>query len=485
MNENEVGWRFDNSYARLPELFFVKQHPVPVRSAKLVVFNQALAGALGLNASALSGQAGAEVFAGNSVPPGADPLAQAYAGHQFGHLNMLGDGRAILLGEQITPSGDRFDIQLKGSGQTPFSRRGDGRAAIGPMLREYIISEAMRGLGIPTTRSLAVVLTGEEIYRENPLQGAVLTRIAHSHLRVGTFVYALGVEGGGPESVRTLADYAMARHYPDLPRGDYLAFLRAVIDRQASLVAKWMQVGFIHGVMNTDNVAISGETIDYGPCAFLDAYSPTAVFSSIDRHGRYAFGNQPRIAAWNMARFAECLLPILDEDSARAEAKAKEAVEDFGLAFERHHMASMRGKLGLAQVQEGDVALVGEFLRALESEKADYTNTFRRFSVEDFRAPFFASAAFQAWHPTWLARRGREGVGPEEIRERMRAHNPVVIPRNHRVEDALAAADKGDLSVMEQLLAALQNPYEDSSAQTGYEQPPAGGGEGYRTFCGT
>ena len=349
----DVGWKFDNSYARLPEAFYVRLNPVPVRTPKLVVFNVALAQFLGLNPDALKGDEGAAVFSGNRIPEGAEPLAQAYAGHQFGSFTMLGDGRAILLGEQVTPKGERFDIQYKGSGRTPFSRQGDGRAALGPMLREYIISEALQALDIPTTRSLAVVTTGEPVFRETALQGAILTRTAASHIRVGTFEYAAAK--GKPNEIRALADYTIRRHFPDLAAdgNPYLALLGAVMERQASLVARWLLVGFIHGVMNTDNMALCGETIDYGPCAFMDAYDPNTVFSSIDHNGRYAYGQQPQIAQWNLARFAETLLPLIHEDPQEAVSMAKEAIAGFSDIFRHFWLAGMRAKLGLLNQEVG------------------------------------------------------------------------------------------------------------------------------------
>ena len=357
-DRSDAGWNFDNSYARLPEAFYVRLNPVPVHTPKLVVFNSALAQFLGLNPDALKGEEGAAVFSGNGIPEGAEPLAQAYAGHQFGSFTMLGDGRAILLGEQVTPNGERFDIQYKGSGRTPFSRQGDGRAALGPMLREYIISEALHALDIPTTRSLAVVITGEEVFRETALQGAILTRTAASHIRVGTFEYAAA--RGNPNDIRTLADYTIGRHFPDLAAdgNPYLALLGAVMERQASLVARWLLVGFIHGVMNTDNMALCGETIDYGPCAFMDAYDPNTVFSSIDRDGRYAYGRQPQIAQWNLARFAETLLPLVHEDPQEAVSMANEAVSGFSDTFRHYWLRGMRAKLGLLNQEGDDGALV-------------------------------------------------------------------------------------------------------------------------------
>lgn len=373
----EGGWNFENSYARLPDAFYVRLNPVPVRAPKLVVFNVALAQDLGLNPEALKGEEGAAVFSGNRIPEGAEPLAQAYAGHQFGSFTMLGDGRAILLGEQVTPKGERFDIQYKGSGKTPFSRQGDGRAAMGPMLREYIISEGLHALGIPTTRSLAVVTTGEPVFRESALQGAILTRVAASHLRVGTFEYAVAY--GDPNAVRTLADYTIRRHFPDLAEAGnpYLALLEAVMERQASLVARWLLVGFIHGVMNTDNMALSGETIDYGPCAFMDAYDPDTVFSSIDYNGRYAYGQQPQIARWNLARFAETLLPLIHGDPQEGVSMANEAISGFSETFRHDWLAGMRAKLGLLTQEVDDGTLVEDLLDCMHRHAADFTNTFR------------------------------------------------------------------------------------------------------------
>ncbi len=489
MVNQRAEWNFDNTYARLPDMFFIRQNPVPVSDPRMILFNLELAVSLGLPANGLSNAEGAEIFAGNRIPPGADPIAQAYAGHQFGHLNMLGDGRALLLGEQITPTGERFDIQLKGSGQTPFSRRGDGRAALGPMLREYIISEAMFRLGIPTTRSLAVVSTGDPVYRETLLPGAVLARVAKSHIRVGTFVYAASVQGGEDGAVRALSDYTIKRHFPHLETDadKYMSFLRAVVDRQASLVAQWMLIGFIHGVLNTDNVAISGETIDYGPCAFMDHYSPTTVFSSIDRNGRYAYGNQPQITAWNLARMAETLLPLLAPRPEEAVEKAKEAIEEFSRRFQLHYETGMRGKLGLTREEEGDPILFSNILSWMENQKADYTNTFRALSSETLLAdPQFQVESFQKWLIQWRQRLERQEGTQEQIWRRMEAHNPAVIPRNHRVEEALAGAvENSDFSLVEKLLKALEFPFADSPLHQAYRDPAPAGGERYRTFCGT
>ena len=492
MKHPQAGWNLDHSYTRLTQLFFARQNPIPVRAPKLVQFNFDLARSLGLDATALAND-GVDFFAGNRLPPGADSIAQAYAGHQFGHLTMLGDGRAVLLGEQITPTRNRFDVQLKGSGQTPFSRRGDGRAALGPMLREYIISEAMAALGIPTTRSLAVVSTGEPVIREADLPGAVLTRVAQSHIRIGTFVYAAAAGQGSDAPLRELANYTILRHYPELVSSSkpdaetYQAFLRAVIDRQASLVTQWMQVGFIHGVMNTDNVAISGETIDYGPCAFMDAYSPKTVFSSIDRNGRYAFGEQSKITAWNLARFAETLIPLLADTPEMGVKKAEEALDTFSSRFQHYSNRSMRAKLGIAMEEPEDLDLISSLLRWMEDQNADYTNTFRALSNESAHAHLpFQSEPAQRWLRLWKERLNRQGDSKETTLALMKAHNPSVIPRNHRVEEALEAATaRSDFSVIEKLLQALKSPYKESSAQHAYQDPDPSGSAGYRTFCGT
>jgi uncharacterized protein YdiU (UPF0061 family) len=483
----EAGWKFDNSYARLPEAFHVRLDPVPVRSPKLVVLNAALARFLGLNPDALNGEEGAAVFSGNRIPEGAEPLAQAYAGHQFGFFTMLGDGRAILLGEQVTPSGERFDIQYKGSGRTPFSRQGDGRAALGPMLREYIISEALHALGIPTTRSLAVATTGEPVFRETALQGAVLTRMAASHIRVGTFEYAAAKGNAG--DLRTLADYTIRRHFSDLAANGnpYLALLGTVMERQAALVARWLLVGFIHGVMNTDNMALSGETIDYGPCAFMDAYDPNTVFSSIDQNGRYAYGRQPQIAQWNLARFAETLLPLIHEDPQEAASLANAAIAGFPETFRRYWLAGMRAKLGLSNPEAEDGALVEDLLACMHRHGADFTNTFRGLASGSMaEAPVFQAPDFRLWLDRWQARRKRQPDSREESRRLMSTHNPAVIPRNHRVEEALeAAVERADFTVMENLLGVLSNPYRDPPEATGYHIPPPPSARPYRTFCGT
>jgi uncharacterized protein YdiU (UPF0061 family) len=450
------------------------------------ILNHRLAEDLGLNLGAMSPESAAALFAGQDLPAGCRPIAQAYAGHQFGSFTMLGDGRAILLGEHRTPAGQLIDIQLKGAGRTRFSRGGDGRAALGPMLREYIISEALAALGIPTTRSLAVVTTGEPVYRMSVLKGAILTRVAASHIRVGTFEY-LAFRRDEP-TLRMLADHAIDRHYPELAhaRNKYLEFFRAVTDRQAALVARWQLVGFIHGVMNTDNMAISGETIDYGPCAFMNVYRPDTVFSSIDHAGRYAYGNQPAIAQWNLARLAEALLSLLDPEPEKAVALATSVLGDYPARFERYWLAGMRQKLGLQTAEVGDVELIRSLLDWMEKARADFTNTFRDLSSEGPPASDqYKDSHFQAWYARWQQRLGRDGQPPAAIAAAMRTANPVVIARNHRVEEALSAAEEhDDVSAVHRLLAALAAPYEESAELAPYQEAPADEGT-YRTFCGT
>lgn len=483
----ETGWNLDNSYARLPKSFFSSLSLNPVRSPKLIILNDPVATSLGLDVQTLQSNDGVAVLAGNQIPVGSSPIAQAYAGHQFGHFTMLGDGRALLLGEQITPLGDRVDIQLKGSGRTPYSRGGDGRAALGPMLREYIISEAMYALGIPTTRSLAVVTTGESIIRETEQPGAIMTRVAASHLRVGTFQYAS--KWGTVEELRALADYTLQRHFPkaDTDENQYLFLLKEVIKRQASLIARWQLVGFIHGVMNTDNMTISGETIDYGPCAFMDAYDPATVFSSIDVRGRYAYGNQPRIAVWNLARFAETLLPLLHDNEKQAVKLAQDAVSDFNELYHRNWLVGMRAKLGILDEESQDESLIEGLLHMMHKYHADYTNTFRALTFDKQEdTALFGTAEFTEWYELWQARLGRHQEEKASSNQLMRNSNPAVIPRNHRVEEALEAAVKhGDYSVMERLLDVLSRPYAHSIEQADYSTLPAPSSCPYRTFCGT
>ena len=497
-----AGWRLEHTYAELPQLFYAHAAPAPLREPRLAAFNRPLATMLGLDLEALEGPAGAAIFAGNVMPEGGRPIAQAYAGHQFGHFTALGDGRAILLGEQITPSGDRMDIQLKGAGPTPFSRRGDGRAALGPMLREYIISEAMHALGIPTTRSLAVVKTGEPVYRETVLDGAVLTRVAASHIRVGTMQWAAA--HGDQEALRALADYTRARHYPELagspepyvPHLLHRALFDAILERQACLIARWQLVGFVHGVMNTDNMALSGETIDYGPCAFMDRYDPATVFSSIDHGGRYAYGNQPSIAQWNLARLAEAMLPLFDRDVDRAVERARAALDRFPDLYEQRWLDGMRAKLGLFTQEDGDKALVDDLLAWMQRRSADFTNTFRwltrlrqgfggQASGQLDEDPTNADPEVQAWHRRLAARRGRQPQSPAEAENLMRRHNPAFIPRNHHVEEALQAAIVvDDFSAIERLLDVLATPY-DHERDLPLFTSSSSGERPYRTFCGT
>ena len=482
----DSGWNFNNTYINLPSKFYSVQDPVPAMSPSHIILNKSLARYLGLNASSLESNQGLKVFAGNSIPDGTVPIAQAYAGHQFGHFTMLGDGRAILLGEHLTPDGEIFDIQLKGAGKTKFSRGGDGRAAIGPMLREYIISEAMHSLGIPTTRSLAVVSTGEKVYRERPLTGAILTRVAKSHIRVGTFQYARVY--CDKEDLKALADYSIDRHYPDITNipNKYLLLLRKVVERQASLISKWQLVGFIHGVMNTDNMTISGETIDYGPCAFMDTYSLSTVFSSIDSQGRYAYGNQPKIGIWNLSRLADALLPLIDDNVERAVELATREVSKFSSIYNDLWEDGMRKKLGLYNKQDSDLDLINELFAIMEAKKADYTNTFRALTLDKFNEMYiFETGEYKEWYDKWIRRLANQDQTLEEAKKLMRDNNPSVIPRNHRVEEALENAERGDLGLVDKLLKVLENPYEYSKDQEEYAKLPPESQVAYKTFCGT
>ncbi|WP_244073604.1 YdiU family protein [Nitrosomonas sp. PY1] len=487
LKNNAVKWHFDNSYARLPDYFFARLSPIPVQSPQVVILNINLAKSLGLDVEALLMPESAFLFAGNVLPDGAQPIAQAYAGHQFGHFTMLGDGRAILLGEHVTPAGDRFDIQLKGSGQTPFSRRGDGRAALAPMLREYIISEAMHALGIPSTRSLAVVTTGEQVMREVLLPGAILTRVATSHIRVGTFEYAASQRD--TDAIKILADYTIQRHFPDLldTENPYLLLLNRIIDSQAELIVKWLLVGFVHGVMNTDNMSISGETIDYGPCAFMDVYDPNTVFSSIDQYGRYRYSHQPQIAQWNLARLAETLLPLLDPLPERALTLAEEAIGAFPKIYQSYWMIGMRKKLGLLTEESIDTELITALLTWMQNHYADYTNTFRALSEEVLpNNAQFGDVEFKSWHTRWQERLTRQACPQSTPLELMKTNNPAIIPRNHRVEAALSAASEhGDYTLVHQLLAAIAKPYDDLTEFNDYRTPPASSERVYQTFCGT
>ena len=483
----KTGWNLDNSYSRLPKIFYKRINPTPVRSPYMIAFNDDLAEMLGLNAEELNRVEGAEALAGNSALEGSVPIAQAYAGHQFAHFTMLGDGRAVLLGEQVTPDNKRFDIQLKGSGRTPFSRGGDGRAAIGPMLREYIVSEAMHSLKIPTTRSLAVVGTGEHVYRETVLKGAVLTRVASSHIRVGTFQYA--ANWGNAEDLRALADYTINRHFSYIKndKDKYLLLLDEIITRQAFLISEWQLVGFIHGVMNTDNMAVSGETIDYGPCAFMDTYNPDTVFSSIDTYGRYAYKNQPQIARWNLLRLAEALLPILHDDEETAVKMAQDAVSEFDTLFNKNYYEGMRRKIGLFNDEHNDLTLIDRLLDLMYRYEADYTHTFNALTenkLEDI--VLHGNSEFIDWYNMWQARLLKQEKTKEETKQLMRNSNPSIIPRNYLVEHALKEAESNEnYSVMKKLLNALSNPYSDNNEYAEYKKLPPAAACPYKTFCGT
>jgi len=468
---------FDNSYARLPGTMHVGIAPTPVEAPRVVKINGPLAEELGIDPNLLT----AEVAAGNALPEGASPIAQAYAGHQFGHfVPQLGDGRAILLGEVIDRHGRRRDIQLKGAGQTPFSRRGDGRAALGPVLREYLVSEAMHALGIPTTRALMAATTGEKVYRETALPGAVLTRVAASHIRVGTFQFF--AVRGDDESLKLLVSHVIDRHYPELREADNpgLALLDAVMEAQARLIAQWLQVGFIHGVMNTDNMAISGETIDFGPCAFMDAYDSATVFSSIDEYGRYSYGNQAPIAQWNLARLAETLLAFIDKDREMAIAVATDRIEKFPALFTKHWFGGFLRKIGLVSAEDGDLDLIESLLQAMQAAKADFTITFRKLSEDE------DVEGLEAWLPRWRQRLTRDPQSTDERRALMRSVNPAYIPRNHLVEEMIqAAVEQADYGPFEAMLKVLSRPYDDQPGAERYAQAPPPSEKVYRTFCGT
>lgn len=496
--EPHVSFGFQNTYAHLPEHFYARLNPTPVTKPRLIKLNVALAKDLRLDPGELAGPDGVQVLAGNRVAEGSEPLAIAYAGHQFGNfVPRLGDGRANLLGEVLSLEGARYDIQLKGSGPTPFSRRGDGRAALGPVLREYIVSEAMAALGVPTTRALAAVTTGEQVLRETVVPGAVLTRVAASHLRVGTFQYFAARQD--TEGLRTLAEYALARHYPSAgqARLRYRTLLDSVIGRQAQLIAHWMQLGFVHGVMNTDNTSVSGETIDYGPCAFMEAYDPRTVFSSIDSLGRYAYGNQPGIALWNLTRLAEALLPLLAEESGGEEAalaSAKEALAAFEPQFQAAHWTGLRRKFGFTAEREGDAALAEQLLDRMAANQADFTLTFRRLCAAAtgtagdaaVRVLFTDPAAYDTWAAQWHARLGQDSGSGQERTESMKLANPALIPRNHQVEAALSAAvERQDFQPFEALLEALSRPFDDRPEGELYTMPARPQERVMHTFCGT
>lgn len=487
MIQDNKNLKLENTYCELPNIFYSKEIPEKILNPKLVEFNKELAEDLGLDLKFLNSDEGIQYLVGNKLLEGSTPMAQAYAGHQFGHFTMLGDGRAILLGEFISRNGQRFDIQLKGAGKTKYSRGGDGKAALGPMLREYIISEGMYGLKIPTTRSLAVISTGENVIREEILEGALLVRIAKSHIRVGTFQFARNF--GDVEDLKKLADYTLNRHFKkDSYEGNsYLYLLKEVINNQAKLISKWQLVGFIHGVMNTDNMTISGETIDYGPCAFMDSYDINTVFSSIDINGRYAYGNQPKIGVWNLTRFAESLLPLLDDDIDNAIKIAEEALSNYGKLYNEYYFNGMRAKLGLFNKEEEDENLILSLLTIMNKFKADYTNTFLNLTLGNLEEmSIFKSDDFKKWYESWQARLAKQNKSRDEIKKLMQSNNPTVIPRNYIVENAIkAAVNNNDYSVINKFLEALKNPYDYSNIGEEYSKIPEVPSCPYKTYCGT
>ena len=482
---NKINWNFNNTYFNLSSSFKENIEPVPVENPELILLNKELASSLNLDFSKTSDKELSKIFSGNLLPEGSNSIAQAYAGHQFGHFTMLGDGRAVLIGEHITKSNKKYDIQFKGSGKTTFSRNGDGRAALGPMLREYIISEAMNAMKIPTTRSLAVVTTGEYIIREKNLKGAILTRVASSHIRVGTFQYIAAREK--EEELKILLDYTIKRHYPELinSKNKALDLLTLLIERQCDLVVNWMRVGFIHGVMNTDNMTVSGETIDYGPCAFMDSYDPKTVFSSIDRMGRYAYCNQPVITKWNLARFAECLIPLINKDQSKAIKIASEIIDTFEKKYEEKWMGMMRKKLGLSGSDNKDKYLILDLLTWMHEKKADYTNTFcHLMNLIPKKNKLYDENTFTDWKQRWKERLLKNSNTPIKYTELMRNNNPLVIPRNHKIEEVLEAAENNDLQPLKKILEILSKPYTEQEEIFDY-QSPSTSSEKYQTFCGT
>jgi len=481
-----IGWHFDNTYSKLPDIFLSEISPIPVKSPDLIILNDSLSKELELNFSKTNKENLSQLFSGNLLPENSKAIAQAYAGHQFGHFTMLGDGRATLIGEHLTKNNYRFDIQFKGSGKTPFSRNGDGRAALGPMLREYIISEAMHALGIPTTRSLAVVKTGENVLRETPLPGAILTRVASSHLRVGTFQFIAARQE--EKNLKTLVDYTIDRHYPNIKesKNKSLDLLKALMEKQIKLVINWMRVGFIHGVMNTDNMTISGETIDYGPCAFMDTYDPQTVFSSIDQLGRYAYFNQPSITKWNLARFAECLITLIDKNKDKAIKIATETINSFEKIYEIKWLNMMRDKLGFFGEDPKDQVLILDLLTWMHQNKADYTNTFCFLMNEKIENDeIYNNDDFHIWKKRWQDRLELNNNKPKKYLKLMRSVNPSIIPRNHKVEEVLEAANNDDLKPMKNFLNILEKPYENQNKFFEYQSPAPINNEKYQTFCGT
>jgi uncharacterized protein YdiU (UPF0061 family) len=481
-----IGWHFDNTYSKLPKSFLENIKPVPVKDPKLIILNKNLANQLNLDFSKFSDTDLAKMFSGNNLPEGSETIAQAYAGHQFGHFTMLGDGRAVMLGEHLDKDNNRFDIQFKGSGRTSFSRSGDGRAVLGPMLREYIISEAMHALNIPTTRSLAVVSTGEDVIREQMLPGAILTRVASSHIRVGTFQYIAATQNA--DDLKTLFNYTIDRHYPEIKdsKTKALDLLNLLMKKQCELVINWMRVGFIHGVMNTDNMTVSGETIDYGPCAFMDQYHPQTVFSSIDQNRRYSYNNQPRITKWNLARFAECIIPLIDQDEQKAISIATETINNFEKLYEEKWLNMMRDKLGLFGEDGDDKHLIFELLTWMENNKADFANTFcNLMDIQSIKDPIYQNQEYLNWTAKWKKRLEKNNTGKEKYLELMRSVNPIFIPRNHKVEEALKDASENKLETLNQLLEVIKSPYKDNGMLKDYQQPMSNENGNYKTFCGT
>jgi len=479
-----IGWHFDNTYSKLSNTFKEEIKPTPVHDPELIILNKKLAKDLNLDFSKIDNKNLSQIFSGNILPKGSSTIAQAYAGHQFGHFTMLGDGRAVLLGEHLVNNSNRFDIQFKGSGRTSFSRSGDGRAVLGPMLREYIISEAIHALNIPTTRSLAVVKTGEKVVRENLLPGAILTRVASSHIRVGTFQYIAAKQN--IDDLDTLVNYTINRHYPEInsSKNKALDLLNLVMERQCKLVVNWMRVGFIHGVMNTDNMAVSGETIDYGPCAFMDFYNPKTVFSSIDKLGRYSFSNQPPITKWNLTRLAECLIPLIDKNEDTAIKIATETIDNFQNIYENKWLNMMRDKLGLFGKDKNDLKLINDLLHWMESNQADYTNTFcHLMNINSSNDSKYKDINFINWFKQWESRVLINNGSIEKSINLMKKNNPIVIPRNHKVEEALEAANNNDLSLTNKLLSILNKPYDNKNDIDDYQSPSSN--SEYQTFCGT
>ncbi len=482
---NKINWNFKNTYFELSSSFKENIDPIPVKKPELVLFNKDLASDLSLNFSDISDNEMSEIFSGNSLPIGSNSIAQAYAGHQFGHFTMLGDGRAVLLGEHVSQSNIKYDIQFKGSGKTSFSRNGDGRAALGPMLREYILSETMNSLKIPTTRSLAVVKTGEDVIREKMLQGAILTRVASSHIRVGTFQYIYARQN--LEELNTLFRYTIDRHYPEIKesKNQALELLMKLIEKQCDLVVNWMRVGFIHGVMNTDNMTVSGETIDYGPCAFMDKYDPKTVFSSIDRMGRYAYCNQPAITKWNLARFAECLIPLINKNTDQAIEIATQKINSFDKQYEEKWMKMMRSKLGIFEQNKSDKSLILDLLTWMHKKKADYTNTFcHLMNLNSINEDIYLDQDFVDWKNKWRERLLKDNSSKEKSIKLMRDNNPLVIPRNHKVEEALYFSEQNNFEPLKRLLSILKNPYLEQKNLINF-QSPSYSKEKYQTFCGT